>query len=278
MENCSPLGLHNHNSCIPEHLLRNISKLINKYYKYPFDESSDLRNQIKIFLKNELGFDSEIDLLKNKNKITKNLNRSDLLELKSYFKPFAPKSWKDDPETWLDTTNIDNVLKSYSKKYKHFKYYGAIPIDFDKKKNKECMVSDLCKIDCNELKKKYKSVGIVFNTDPHNKGGVHWFSMYIDLVGINRKGIPTLYYYDPAKHKIKKEIKSLITKIKKQMDNIDIIYNDVQHQKGDSECGTFCIYFIVEMLKGKNFEDYINNKMMNDKEMNNFRKNFFIIE
>ena len=59
------------------------------------------------------------------------------------------------------------------------------------------MVSDLCKVNLRDLlNNNKKCMGIVFNTDPHNASGQHWFSIYIDLVGKNIKTNQLIYYFD----------------------------------------------------------------------------------
>ena len=50
--------------------------------------------------------------------------------------------------------------------------------------------------------------------------------------------------------------------------------NDKQHQYKNSECGVYCINFIVEMLKGNKYEDYIE-KVIKDLEMNKKRDFYF---
>ena len=45
---------------------------------------------------------------------------------------------------------------------------------------------------------------MVFNTDPHDRSGQHWFSLYIDLKGKNIKNKPCIYYFDSLASKPKK--------------------------------------------------------------------------
>ena len=56
-----------------------------------------------------------------------------------------------------------------------------------------------------ELIKKGKTkIGVVFNLDPHNRGGSHWVSMYTDLM----KG--GIYFFDSYAMKPKQEIYELM--------------------------------------------------------------------
>ena len=92
-------------------------------------------------------------------KISNGLSMKEHAEFKNSFRPNLPKPWIKNPTTWLNTTDINNVMFQYEKKYPHFKYYSATPIDFNLKYGDKCAVSELCKIDINQLKNK-KSIGM----------------------------------------------------------------------------------------------------------------------
>ena len=40
-------------------------------------------------------------------------------------------------------------------------------------------------------------------------------------------------------------------------EDMEFLYNDIQHQKRNTECGIYSIHFITSMLEGKDFDDYI---------------------
>ena len=52
---------------------------------------------------------------------------NDLDAQEQTFRPEGPQGHF----TWLNTTNIDQIMSQYEEKYKDFKFFGAIPIDFD---------------------------------------------------------------------------------------------------------------------------------------------------
>ena len=56
---------------------------------------------------------------------------------------------------------------------------------------------------------------------------------------------------------------------------IDFLFNDIKHQHNNTECGVYCLHFLVSMLQGKDFKKYIKNKR-SDEQMEKFRKIFFI--
>ena len=155
-------------------------------------------------------------------------------------------------------------------------------LHFDlKTHNNQCKVNDLCNINIKELlDDNIKCIGMVFNVDPHTKGGQHWFSMYVDLVGMNMKNKPTIYYFDSISTSITSdEIKNLIEKLQSQaIDNqftLDLIYNDKNHQKENTECGVYCLHFLTNMLQGTKFKQYLR-KPLRDKDMEKYREIFFI--
>ena len=194
-----------------------------------------------------------------------------------------PKEWKDKPNTRLSTIDINKVMEQYEDAYPKFQYLGANPIDFDKKiTENKCVSNELCNIDIKSIKKDGKDfLGMVFNTVPHNQSGEHWFSLYIDLKGVNIKDEPYIYYFDSLALKPKEEVVDFVKRVQEQCLNINkdiqFLYNDIKHQHKNTECGVYCLHFLVSMLKGEDFKNYINHER-NDKEMEKFREFFFVSE
>lgn len=196
-------------------------------------------------------------------------------EISSTFKPRKPKNWNANKNEWLSTIDIENVIKQYEKKYRTFRFIGAVPIDFDEKYGLgQCIVNELCKINLHKLmQSKIFNIGIVFNLDKHDEDGSHWVAMFIDL---NKNGI---YYFDSYGEPEPKEVKRLAERLLEQArelgkDNMEYRVNNVRHQYKNSECGIYSINFIVEMLRGTNFEEFINDKI-DDLNMNKKRDFYF---
>ena len=122
-------------------------------------------------------------------------------------------------------------------------------------------------------------MGVVFNTDPHNASGQHWFSIYIDLVGKNMKNKPTIYYFDSVADNPQQEILEFVQKLQEQFKDmgktLDVVYNDIKHQYENTECGVYSIHFITSMLKGMQFRNYVNN-INSDRQMREMRNLFFV--
>ena len=280
---CSPRQNSENISCLSKKGLQSIAKVLNKEYKAKINlkqSKKRLFQQIKKVMKNQSSCSTESCWIKI-DQIMGKLPSKEQQIIKNSFRPFQPGEWKEKPNTWLNTNDIDNVMFQYEVKYPHFKYYSATPIDFDLDHDGKCLVSSLCNINLKNIQKDNKScIGLVFNVDPHNKPGQHWFSMFIDLKGENREK-PTIYYFDSASatkevSKVPRQILELVEELQKQTNyGFDFLYNDIQHQYGDTECGVYCLHFLTEMLKGILFENYIHKKL-SDKKMERFRKRFFI--
>lgn len=189
------------------------------------------------------------------------------------FSPIAPKSWSSDSKTWLSNIDIRNVLNQYEKMYKEFKFIGPSPIDWYHKRNDYYFV-------CNNLKhldlsREYNNgilkIGIVFNLDTHENAGTHWVALFIDIKD------KTFFYFDSVGVKCPNRIKKLYLKHRKK--NWKFISNNgMQHQKKKSECGMFCIFFIIYMLKNNDFTIFQKpNSTLTDENMEKLRGNYFNI-
>jgi len=197
-------------------------------------------------------------------------------ELTDSFAPETPKEWKKNPNEWLSSVDIMKVMKQYENAYKCFDFIGPSPIDFDTKMlYGECVWDELCNFDLSEQIKHGKTkIGIIFNTDPHNKPGQHWISMFIN---IKKKKI---FFFDSVGDKAPKEIMILVNRIIKQGKklNINIKFDQnhpVEHQYGDTECGIYSLFFISHMLEDKFTEHYMKTHILKDDYMHKFRKVYF---
>lgn len=210
------------------------------------------------------------------------------------FRPIGPSTGYD----WLSTTNINQVLNQYEEKYNDFVFLGALPNDFQ-----ELPMLGLSDINFDDFVTEGKTkIGLVINLDTHEKSGSHWVGLYTDF----KKN--QLYYFDSLgkkpgprikrfnnkiltymyKKKYNKDLKlnNFLKKLKKnnsskyitllnnKLNNFDIRYNNIQHQKEDSECGVYSINFIIRAAKGESF-DNISKNIISDDEINECRQIYF---
>jgi hypothetical protein len=186
-------------------------------------------------------------------------------QIKSFiFAPTHPPEWKTTPDEWLSNFDIADVTKQYETSNPEFKLIGPTTIDFDTRlpeKNGACVLNDLCNFSLDTfINAKKMKIGIVFNLDKHDQSGSHWVSLFIDIE--NR----FIFYFDSADNDIPKEIWQedptnnkqlpLVNRIIEQGKKRNIkfrFYNNKgnEHQRTNTECGMYSIYFITTLLTGK---------------------------
>jgi len=195
-----------------------------------------------------------------------------------YLRPRRPKAWESDPDTWLDNFNIMHVMKQYEQAYKWFRFLGVFPIDFSapdpyrKDGVKKCLHSEICDLNLvNEYNKGIHGIGIIFNLDPHFKGGSHWVGLYINLKNIKK---PHISYYDSYGYKTPPLIARLMRSFTLQIKTCELGFNARKFQYGGSECGMFSMYFIICMIHGISFRDFCKDSV-NDDFMLELRKIIF---
>lgn len=213
------------------------------------------------------------------------------------FKPFKPKEWDKNKNTWLNTTDIENVMEQYEERFPDFRFLGVSPIDYDYKfDDNECVTEDLCRLNIKDLYDKgFRRLGAVFNLDKHDESGSHWVSFYCDF---NEREV---YYYDSYGLRPPYDVRKLMKEISRQSNNIpksqetiyqddkgvcldecgrdnkelfSTYYNDIRHQFKNSECGVYSMHFIISFLEGKTFLDIIKN-IINDDQMNKNRDIYY---
>lgn len=192
------------------------------------------------------------------------------------FAPFSPSKWKQNPNEWLSSVDILNVMKQYEKTYPCFEFIGPSPIDFDKRKMYgECVWDELCHFNLeNQIKKKKTKIGVSFNLDPHYKPGSHWVSLFIN---IKKK---TIFYFDSNGDKIPRQINGFVKRVIQQGNKLGMNFkfdsnHPKEHQEENTECGIYSLYFLINQLKDKFNPAILKKKRINDKTMQKFRKIYF---
>ena len=274
--NCSPKpkGEINEFSCYTNKSLYKLRDLWNARHpdvKITANSPKEIHNQISEKLKGVCN--KESCWIKQK---------ADFGQVESYmadsFAPESPPEWKKNPHEWLSSIDIMNVMKQYEKAYKCFDFIGPSPIDFDTRKlYGECVWDELCNFNLEDQIKNGKTkIGIIFNTDPHNRPGQHWISMFIN---IKKKKI---FFFDSTGDKPSQEIMELVNRIIDQGLNLKPKIHfkfdsneGIEHQYGNTECGIYSLYFIVHMLEDKMTEHYLKTHILKDEYMNKFRHIYF---
>jgi hypothetical protein len=183
------------------------------------------------------------------------------------FAPDQPEEWKNNPDEWLSNFDILDVLKQYEETYPEFKVIGPTPIDFDSKhsdKQDKCVWQDLCDFSLQHwIDKKKTKIGVVFNLDKHTEDGSHWISLFIDV----KENF--IFFLDSAGYHMPKEVKAFVDRVVQQGKDLKSpilfkVYENgkFKHQHGDSECGMYCLFFLISMLTKK-----IGNKTYSHKQL-----------
>lgn len=202
------------------------------------------------------------------------------VDVTEYYAPKMPVEWKKNPTEWLSNIEMTEKMKPYEKAYPCFKFIGPTAIDFDKVlHDKQCVENDLCHFQLAtylEGKHKKSKIGIIFNTDPHNKGGSHWISLFID---IPKK---LIFFFDSAGDKAPTEVENFVKRVMEQGQSMvppiaftfDQNYPN-EHQYSTTECGMYSLYFIINMLEDKLTPEFLKTKQIPDEMMIAFRKKYF---
>lgn len=175
-----------------------------------------------------------------------------------YLRPEQPGKWKDDPDMWLDSMNIESVMKQYEEAYPAFEFMGPFPIDFaapdpydSSQSGKKCLIPEICGLRVEQaLRQGTNSIGIVYNLDPHFKDGSHWVANYVDIPGHK------CYYFDSYGYEPPKQIATFMKWLTTQDPKMKLMYNARRFQHLGSECGMYSMYFIIRMLAGDEFRPF----------------------
>jgi len=202
-------------------------------------------------------------------------------ELLDSFSPEIPFEWKKNPTEWLSSVDIIEVMNQYEKEYKCFDFIGPSPIDFDTQQlYGECVWEELCHFDLtDQIKKGRNKIGIIFNTDPHYKGGSHWISLFINI----KKG--TIFFFDSAGDEPPKQVLTFVDRVTEQGRTLSKRINfkfdknhPNDHQQNTYSCGVYSLFFLVHMLEDKVTQHYLKTHKLKDQYIESFRKIYFNAE
>jgi hypothetical protein len=247
-EKCHPRLQSRSGLCLPPDILRNMGNNLGA----PRELAGA---QLRGWMTRKLRCNSERCMLE---KVTMDGEKKKKI-VQSYFRPTMPDSWKKNPDEWLDSNNISDVMKQYEEAYPSFKFYGANPIDFsapdpymkNSLEKRNCLNDSICKLNLKELLGQGKTkLGFVYNLDPSDKGGSHWIASFTDIPGHKT------YYFDSYGMKVPEQIARFMLSLTLQDKKMKLYYNARRFQYGNSECGMYSLYFLIRMLEGDNFKKF----------------------
>lgn len=245
---CHPRIKRSKDGCLPKQVLQKAASQLGMN-----PQTSNLRKELEEHLgvepKHEYSFLQALPL-----------NEQEKMKLaKEYLRPKQPAEWNSDPDKWLDSLNIENVMKQYEEARPEFEFMGPYPIDFaapdpysqEGGKGKKCLINEVCELRVTEaLNNGTKYIGIIYNLDPHFKGGSHWVASFIDIPKHK------CYYFDSYGMYPPKQIEKFMRWLTTQDPKMKLEYNGRRFQRHDTECGMYSLYFIIRMLSGDKFRPF----------------------
>lgn len=217
-------------------------------------------NKIYNNLLNDLNVKDDIEMINKYNKKSK-----EKIDINNVMKPPTPGFY-------LSNIDIDRIMKQFANAHSNFMSYGAVPYDFWKrpdgswKKNCDKIYGfDLIKF-INGKKEKW---GLICNTSPSSSSGSHWVCMFFEADTKRKKA--KLEYFDSigteqcrsmvdcTNNNIPTEIMKFINIVKDNCEkngyDFEFKYNYRQQQKGNNECGMYCIYYILNRIQGVEYDE-----------------------
>jgi hypothetical protein len=268
---CSPLANNTiTNSCYNSEMINNLVYNWNKKNK-----NNKINTKLNVNEKYRELYNKLNDTCSDERCWANKLIKTDLNRYLESFAPYSPSTWVNNPTEWLSNIEIIATLKQYEKSDKTFKFLGTTPIDFDDVIDNNCVTPVLCKFSLTKyIRKGINKIGIIFNTDKHNEPGSHWISLYIN---IQQK---LIFFFDSSGNKCSPPVLNLVNRIIKQGKDINISFKFEQnypmvHQKGHTECGMYCLFFLINMVKNTLPIDYFKTKRIPDEEMIKHRNIYF---
>ena len=179
---------------------------------------------------------------------------------KKYLRSAYPAAWRKDSDKWLDSNDIERVMNQYEEAFPNFDFMGPFPIDFAAPKpntpagtQPKCLMDEICEYRVQSaVQNKKDMLGVIYNLDPHYKSGSHWVATFVDLKR-NR-----CMYFDSYGYKPPKQILTFMSWVSNQdkKRKIPLMYSSRRVQYKNTECGVYCLYFIIRMLMGDEFVDF----------------------
>ncbi len=252
-----------HKTCFKKAQLIDIATHLNLKFNKSKTTVQDLWVQINERMNSECAHGDEVCWVQNTNNIHSNTHL-----------PKQPLEWKQNPHTWLTNLDILNVMTQYEKKYKKVKVLGVFPIDVNEKYGlSQCISEEICNLKLSKFKDQ-NSFACVFNTDKHYQSGSHWVAVYFNTRKTSKNY--GFYYFNSLASKMPVEILNFGNSIKNQIKDTDfeLSQNNVQKQFQNTECGMFCLHFIIQCLKNKSFNQIINDDTY-DKQVHELRNKLF---
>lgn len=243
---------NNEDRCLPDHILEKVATIVDPNIDTSAKTPEELLEEVK-----------ERTKCAAESCVIAKVKKPELLD--EYFKPEGPRNSTD----LFNNYNIDKILEDWTEQYPGFYHVFFQMIDFDK------MGTELSILDIVDISKKYKSMGVVLNTDESSGGGKHWFCLYCDFTATPI----TIEYFNSSGNMPMPEVQAWMYRTRESfreagIDAVDVIANRIQHQAGRTECGPYSLYYIKSRLNNVPYKAFDKTRITDD-VMIEFRQTLF---
>ena len=176
--------------------------------------------------------------------------------------PQKPRDWIKQPNKWLNNYDINHILTRFEGDTHYpYKLLGVFPMDFQGKDEAgQPLYTEMHNFQLSRYADKYRFLGMITNLDHHEGSGSHWTSTFIVMD-------PSMasfgaYYYDSTftprtdASRVPPEIRTFFKLLKRQAAELypsakpfKNVFYKLSHQKGNTECGMFSIFYQVHWLR-----------------------------
>ena len=203
------------------------------------------------------------------------------------FRPLRSNKWRTG-RTWLNTLDIQHVMKQYELVHKDFMFLGVFPIDFEREVQGACV--SMCNFKITDLiAAKKRRFSMVINLDTHDQPGSHWVTLfcnidpkdpkygacYFDSGGVRPE--PILGTKDNPIEQFLKRIKDEVVELygDSHKTHFWVRYSPERKQYKNTECGMFCLLFNILCLEKPMTYKEIRRLIGNDDDVHELRKILF---
>lgn len=172
------------------------------------------------------------------------------------FRPARPSSWARNPRQWLSSLDIDAVMRQYEESHPHFRYLGALPMDFAESdpSTHRCVSEAACHLHVESALRSGKSlIGMALNLDDHTESGSHWVACCagIDPADPLRFGV---WFYDSVARPPTPQVRAFVKRLALEVRGVlgeaasahfRIHWNTRRKQWENTECGVYTMLFLI---------------------------------
>jgi hypothetical protein len=169
---------------------------------------------------------------------------------------------------------VDLVTAAYEKQHAEYQHIGTIMRDlWEVKSWKPIDAAAIADQILDLVRENKRHFSIICNTDFSRGGGKHWFCIFITASESASEFCIEIFDSQRRSDRVEREFLDFVTAIAKRLKSkCNILYtSDGQHQRGDTECGVYSLYYIKQRLDGVT-SDRVTEKRIQDELMIQYRQ------